>query len=591
MADYTSGQISFSGLGNGTDFGQLIEGMIEVEKTHSKRLLNWKKTWTDKVQEFRNLNTKMLELKSSMEKIDTMDEFMVKKASTTSDILSLSANSKALEGTHTVRIGQLASNDILMTSSGAAELDTAVFTAETDFTYSYAGETYTISNVPADTSMQQLVNIINNNSEANGKIKASTMYDGSTYHLQITGMDLGADNQVEVLTNDPNFTLSGQFLNTVNAQNAKLKVDGFPTEADKWIERDSNTIDDVIQGVTMNLKESDPTNDIKITVDTDRDKIKENIEDFVKNVNEVRKMIKDMSDVKSNEDTVEENDNTGNSTANVKSSVSGSILTGNYGIDIIDQQLNNIMASAGVGFKPYNDDGGVITGDYYSALSQIGIKTDANNAASSAGYLVIDYQGQNFNGEFFGGLDQALKDHPEDVAKLFATNTGVSESSDFSYVSHIKSATKAGEYKISVESDGSQITKAYINGQEASINTNTWEITGKPGTDAAGLAIKVNNRSAGTHDGNVYLQQGKASETVDKLIELTNGETGPLAILEDNYGDIQESINSKLKYEEQRLTRLERTWKNKYARLDALLGTYNTQQQAVAAQLSQLSKQ
>ena len=63
---FTSGSINVSGLGNGTDFNALIDGLITAEKVHINRLTAWKNEWTSKVTQFQNLNTKMLSLKTTL---------------------------------------------------------------------------------------------------------------------------------------------------------------------------------------------------------------------------------------------------------------------------------------------------------------------------------------------------------------------------------------------------------------------------------------------------------------------------------------------------------------------------------------------
>ena len=63
----TSGQINFAGLGNGTDFNQLITKLVQVEQGRITTLQTWKQSWTDKQAAFQELNTELLALKTSLE--------------------------------------------------------------------------------------------------------------------------------------------------------------------------------------------------------------------------------------------------------------------------------------------------------------------------------------------------------------------------------------------------------------------------------------------------------------------------------------------------------------------------------------------
>ena len=261
MADntYTSGSINFTGLGNGTDFNTLIEGLIKVERNRITRLENWRQSWETKNDQFQKLNTGMLDLKSTLENLDSLNEFLSKKvASSNTDLLSATANSEAQQASHSIEIGQLATNDVLVSTSGANSLNTSITSSATSFTFSYGGESHTIDNIAAGTTLEGFVNIINNHSDSRGKIVASTIFDGSVYHLQLTGADQGSENQIIISNAGSIIFGAGDFTQTQNAQNAQIRVNGFPASNAGWIERPSNVMDDVITGLTLNLKDAAP---------------------------------------------------------------------------------------------------------------------------------------------------------------------------------------------------------------------------------------------------------------------------------------------------------------------------------------------
>ncbi len=562
MADYTSGAINFAGLGNGTDFNALVDGLVDVEKNRVRRLESWKLSWETKNDQFKSLNTNMLSLKTTLEGFDTMNEFLAKSVSTTdSTRLTATAGSDAQKASHTVEIGQLATNDVHITSSGASALDASIVTANTNFTFSYAGTSITISNISAGTTLEGFVNIINNHADSRGKIRASTLFDGTTHHLQLNGADQGADNQLIISNTGGLIFSAGDFNQTQDAVNSQIKINGFPSAGGGWIERSSNSVDDIIEGLTLNLNEAAIGTEIKINVDTDTAKMKENVVKFIDAVNTIRAQIQNITKV----------DEDGK----------GSILTGNYGVDIVGQNLKNITADQGLGFSPY--DPATLLGDTYTALSQIGILTDAQEGSTTYGLLKIDNE----------ELDKVLKENPDAVAELFSANNIMeSQSPDFTLTSMINGTTKAGKYDIDIVSDGTQITSATINGEPAKVSG--WEITGLSGV-ATGLAVRLDNTAAGSHTGTVSIKQGKAGELIDELDELTKPyneftyEGGPLAVLQNNYKDIMDSIDTKIAYENKRIGKLEETLKLKYARLDALLGQYQLKQGQLDSATQQLT--
>lgn len=570
---YTSGSINFAGLGNGTDFNKLIDGLVEVEQKRVTRLENWKTSWETKNTQFKELNTQMLALKTTLEGFDTINEFMQRSVtSTNSDLLTASADSDAIESTHSLTVYSLAKNDMHITASGTSELSSSIFTSTSSFTFSYKGENFTIDNIAEGTTLEGFVNIINNHPESRDKIKASTIFDGTSHHLQLSGLNQGDDYDLFISNTGGMIFQASDFAQTQEAEDCRIRVDGL------LISRDSNIIDDAIPGLKLDLKDADPTETIQLTVNTDQQAMQDAVTTFVEAINKVRAQIIAMTKVDETKGTTSTG---GSSLVDVKDT-KGSILTGNYGIDIVSQNLKNITADMGLGFSPWDED--TLTGDKYSALSQLGILTDAEQGSPTYGLLKIDYD----------ELSKALDDDPTAVAQLFsAKSDGKSQSPDFTFKSLVDGTTKAGFYDIEIVSDGTQITSATINGEEASISG--WEITGKSG-DATGMAIRLDNTGAGTHSGKIAVQKGKAGELIDELTALTKPyneftyEGGPLAVLQNNYNDIMSSIDDKIAYETARIAKMETNMRLKFSRLDALLGQYSLKQGQLSSAIAQLGQ-
>ncbi|GAB6124869.1 flagellar filament capping protein FliD [Humidesulfovibrio idahonensis] len=557
---FTSGSINVSGLGNGTDFNSLISGLITAESTNLTTMQNWKATWQAKVTGFQYLNNKLLSLKTTLQKMDTVNEFLSKTVSTSnSSALTATADADALTTSHSIIVGQLAKNDILTTSTGVSSLTSAVTASNTSISFSYAGQTYYISNISAGTTLTGLVNYINNNATTNSKVRATTINDGTSYHLQLYGMDPGAGNQV-VISNTGSLVFgAGTFDNTQNAQSALIKVDGYPGGSGQWISRDSNTISDVIPGVTLTAKTANSNASIDIGITTDIATIKANIKAFVSNMNLVTATLQALTKV-----------------SNSSGTATGSLLTGNYGVQIIQSKLQDVLTDMGLGFTAYNST--TKSGDYFSALSQLGISTDANEASSTYGRLLIDDE----------TLDAALEKDPDGVASLFSANyAGETDSKDFSYTGRINGTTKPGNYDVKIITSATGISSATINGVKAGIDG--WKVTGLTG-DAAGLVVTLDNHNANsTYTGTVSLKQGKAGEMVDTLADLTSTTDGPLSILEDNYGDIMTDIDDKITREKKRLATMKTRLQAQYARLDSLLNKLTNTQSQLTSTISKLS--
>ena len=234
--------------------------------------------------------------------------------------------------------------------SGFADEDTTAVTGSAQtFSYTYAGVAVSAIDVAADTTLSGLVGLINNDSDNPG-VTASILNDGlglsTSYHLVLTGRNTGAAYTITNITGFTNFS-SSDFTTTQEAQNSMLKVDGYPTDSSQYLQRSSNSISDVIEGVTLSLVSSGSSATVSITKDLDT--IRTNIETFVNGVNFVLDYIKDATGY--DEDMGE-----------------AGVMLGNYSYLIVRARINQILTNAIPGLTD-----GV---DTYVHLAQIGIKTN-----------------------------------------------------------------------------------------------------------------------------------------------------------------------------------------------------------------------
>lgn len=568
--DLLSGQISFTGLGSGTDFQTMIEKLIEIEGTHKRKLESWKEEWELKNEAIQQINSSMLELRTTLSGMDSMNSFLTKNvASTNEGVLTATADADAEVATHTVQINQLAKNAIIVSQAGYEKKTTKITGSSSEqFSYTYAGTDHTLD-VAAGTTIEGLVNLINSDPENPG-VRASLVNDGSSYHLQIRGLDLGSNatlsfNAAGSTMTDPGFDDASDFETTQVNQNALFKVDGWPTGSDAWIQADSNTVSDVIEGITLNFKSTgdSPPTEVQISVATDVEGVRENIQTFVDKVNEVRSLMIGLTKF----DDVQQQ---------------GSIMTGNYAFQLVDSQLKQASAGRGKGFIHY-DEGPPPTGDVFSSLSQLGIMTDAEKGSATEGLLVIDEE----------KLTEALTKDIDAVAALFAADSVGDQkvdSGNFSYYSHLNSVTEPGTYDVKYTVSGGAITSATIGGHTAKVDNTEGTITAMDGP-AKGLVVKINdfpNDSSGS--GEIQIKQGKTGEMADLLKQLTSQESGPMHILEQNYDDIIQNIEKKIDYESVRLDRMSRDLRNRFARLEATLGQYDQLSTSLSSQVSQLSQ-
>ena len=508
------------------------------------------------------------------------------------------------------------------TSSGVFSSDSVLNPADSnsDLTFSITfadGTQKTFTLNPGDT-MQDLLDDLNDPStgvsaelDANGKLviteSDSSQQKGFTVSSSVSGL---------------NTFMNADDWDVIDPTNAKYSINGWPKEG---LESATNSLTEAVPGMTILLKDVGST---QISVNASIDGIKENIITFIDGYNTVMAKIQELTKIDENKEVVDTDD-----TNSLYDSQMGSVLTGNYGVQMIASKLKNALTQKGTGFEyaEFDLDGNLISGDRYSALSQIGIKTVTDEGDESFGLLTIDE----------AALEEALSTDMNAVVELFAAGgNGVTDSADFTYDSYLPGTTQSGAYTVSydvemeyvnkqmvdssgapmVDADGNPvyeqdvnddgtlkvddegnpvyvqvatgkyiITNAYINGQPAKINQEDRLITATTSGDAAaGLAIMVNNMKPGSYSGEVRLKGGKASDLSAVLSQLNNSDTGTLPVLINNYKTIIERIDTKIDFENNRLALWQRTQRERFARLEATLSTYQAQLDSLESQLESL---
>lgn len=300
MADLISNLNSFGDLlgsfGIGNTSQSQVDFLVEAfRRTQSKQItpLNDRKaTLEKKSQFFLSLNSKIQNLVTYLDKfsLSTSSDLFITRSISSSDnsVVTASANSTAPLGTNTIKVNRLASNDILI-SARLTSTD-AFAVSGSNLSFIINGKSVSVNIDPGTSNQDALSNIanaINNTSDIN--VTASIIKDtSSTVRLTLTSKKPGQSNNITFDDNssgvlnalgfnnvDPNATVrtptnSGDEyahykIADITELNSQFEINGIT------ITRESNTIDDVLTGVTINLLKPQETNAQPITLTTDVD--------------------------------------------------------------------------------------------------------------------------------------------------------------------------------------------------------------------------------------------------------------------------------------------------------------------------------
>jgi len=400
---------SIGGLNTGIDYNEMISKLIEVKRRPIEILETKKTDYNSKISTYKELSTKLSDLESAADTLKTSSSFY-KKTSSESDstVLDSSATGTATVGNYSVSITTLASAEKEVHNGTGLTASTDIINSSGSdkvFQYTYGATQRTLT-VADSTTLDGLKDLINND-VSNPGVTATVVNDGTNYRLVVSGNETGATNTITI---DAGTTLNGtgstvdftaaSFSENKTAADADFTVDGLQ------ITRSTNSVSDVINGVTLTLKKENSS--ATVTVAADNETIKEQIEAFVTAYNDV------ISFISSN--SIYDTD-----------SEEGGIFVGESTSRKIQSSLRNFVSSSVSGLS-----------GSLSILAEIGITTNYKT-----GNLDINST----------TLDTKLGTNLDDVADLFKDGTNGIAVKISDYISDISSVIDGS---IELRKDGLQ---------------------------------------------------------------------------------------------------------------------------------------
>jgi len=348
--------LSFSGLATGLDTGTIVDQLTSIRR----RSLDLQIARQDEREAtrgaFSTFESKLLAVKTALKDLRTPADVLVKSASSSdTDVLTAAAGSGAANGVTTVTVTQLATASRATAATGRAATTSTVASGSGTFQFRVgSGDTQTV-NLTAATTLQELVDAIN---DLNAGATASAINVGTpaspSYRLQIVAHETGTTSNVTIVNDGTDLSISA-----TAANNARFRVTGFSNT----IERASNTVNDVIPGVTLVLKKSGSS--AQVTVTDDSSAVRANVQAVVDAFNDLNEFLRENTTIT----RVDDDDST-----------YGALAT-NPSVRGVQEQLREDIRTSITGTS-----GGVTT------LSQIGIATQADGS--------LDFDTATFDSEF-----------------------------------------------------------------------------------------------------------------------------------------------------------------------------------------------
>jgi flagellar hook-associated protein 2 len=281
----STGTITSTGLGSGLDVESLVTKLMSVEKAPITLLQTKESSYQTKLTAWGSIKSALSSLEDSADALRTYSSVLSYSASVaSSSVASASANSTATSGSYSLEVTQLAR---------AQKIESAAHTSSSD---TIATGTLTIASgsssvdVTIDSTNNTLAGVAKAINAANAGVTASVANDGSNYYLVFTGNNTGSSNTfsmsgISELTYDSTDTSSSPMSTIYSAQDAKLSVDGIAYT------RSSNTVSDVISGVTLSLSGLNSGNATTVNVTPSASDLQTKINTFITDYNAVINLI------------------------------------------------------------------------------------------------------------------------------------------------------------------------------------------------------------------------------------------------------------------------------------------------------------
>lgn len=452
-----AGTTSINGVVSGLDTESIINKLMELERTPITRLQVKRASLNTKLSAWQEANTRMLALKTKADTLAQGSTFEAKSfTSDDDDILKGSATYSALAGTYYIKVNQLARAHQLKTDGYADTNITQVGTGTVTITVGEGAP----KEITIDSSNNTLTGLRDAINRANAGVQATIINDGSEtnpYRLVIASNTSGTSGEVAI-----DSTLTGgtspTFSTMQAAQDASVTLGEGTGEI--TVTKSTNTITDLIPGVTLNLQKADLTKTVAVTIQNDNTSLKTGIQDFVNQYNNLMDYINQQFKY----------DTTTNAAGT---------LFADSSLQAILSDLTNKLFSPVSGLS-----------QTINVLSQVGI-----TSATSDNKLTINET----------DLDEALASSASDIRHLFAT-AGEATNSSVTYVSSTANTKISGEggYAIEITAVATQSTMAAAIAQtdalaqdeELTLNGTTIELTA--GMTPSQVLAKINEYTSTT---------------------------------------------------------------------------------------------
>lgn len=371
--------ISSVGIGSGVLTSDLIDKLANAEREPTEKRLDAKREDVDaQLSAVGRLKSSLGDLRLSSRLLSNPEAIKSNLITSSNGTVSGTATEKASVGQYSINVTNLAQAHSLATGVFTDATSTQLGTGTLRLTL--GGVTRNLTIDATNNTLQGIANKIN--SETNLPATASVINTGSGYQLVLASNKEGVANAITLSVTDNDGNLSDSsglsqltsgakaFTQVMAAEDLSLTINGLP------VTRSSNTVDDLLTGVSLQFNEESSGSPALLKIERDTEKVTERVQDFVDKYNALKAIVSE---------TTKFDPATGEA----------GILLGESAVRSISQQTRATMYSLVKGMESAN----------VRSLADLGISTDKETGQ-------LSFDATKFKTQ--------LKAYPDDVTAVFA---------------------------------------------------------------------------------------------------------------------------------------------------------------------------
>ncbi len=384
--------LTSSGIGSGLDIDSLVTQLVRAEgQAPSLRLNKREANYQADLSAIGQLKSVLSEFQSSLTHLKDVESFQPRSASSSdSSLFTATADNTAVSGSYSIEVLTLAQAEKVRSNSFTDSDTEVIGTGTLDISLGTSSFQVTIDG--NNNTLEGIRDAINAASDNPG-ITASIINVGAGPQLVLDSDTIGASNTINVTATDDNagdgFDLTR--LDSANLTIAEAAQDATFNLDNQLVTRGTNNIDDVITGVTINLKKEAVGTIETLTVEQNTGAVTAKVKSFAAAYNKLANALKELSKY------------------DPETKIAGA-LQGDPTLRGFEATIRNILTDS-------------VEGLTFGTLAEMGVTTDEN------GHLNVDST----------QLDKVMADDFAAVSELFAGDNALVSRLDKTLESYLAS--------------------------------------------------------------------------------------------------------------------------------------------------------